>query len=59
MSKSNAGATYTYKLYFYAEVDSPNGREYSMRNEEIQVKLGTLIETSEKIEEVFPITLIR
>ncbi len=39
-------------VYFYAEVDSPNGREYSMRNEEIQVKLGTLIDTSEKIEEV-------
>lgn len=53
MSKSNAGAAYTYKLYFYAEVDSPNGREYSMRNEEILVKLGTLTDTSEKIEEIW------
>ena len=56
-SSGSGGGTYTFKLYIYIQVDSPQGKEYSMTNEELGRKLrenkfSKWLDESEKIEEM-------
>jgi hypothetical protein len=49
----SVGANFTRKLYFYAEVDLPTGKERSMANEELIEELEKLVDKEEKIEEIW------
>ncbi|EFX78203.1 hypothetical protein DAPPUDRAFT_105495 [Daphnia pulex] len=52
-SPDSKSGVYTFRLYFYDEVDNQSaGKDYSMTNDELLQRLGKLIDTSEVIQEV-------